>query len=89
MWTKSKSAQKPFCAACGHSGYRGRKGIFELLSLNDDIRQLIHAGAPASELRAAARALGMRTLREDGLRKAADGLTTLSEVLRVTMRDEN
>ncbi|WP_222847221.1 type II secretion system ATPase GspE [Pontiella desulfatans] len=77
------------CAACGNTGYMGRKGIFELLNVNDDIRQMIHGGATSTELRAAARALGMRTLREDGLRKAIDGITTVNEVLRVTMRDEN
>ncbi len=77
------------CPACGNTGYLGRKGIFELMHVNDEIRQMIYSGLSASELRAQARALGMRTLREDGLRKAADGITTLSEVLRVTMRDEN
>jgi general secretion pathway protein E/type IV pilus assembly protein PilB len=77
------------CPDCGNTGYLGRKGIFELLSMNDDLRQMIYSGATSSKLRAEARAMGMRTLREDGLRKAADGITTLNEVLRVTMRDEN
>jgi general secretion pathway protein E/type IV pilus assembly protein PilB len=76
------------CANCGQTGYLGRKGIFELLSVNDDIRQMIYSGASSTALRAQARAAGMRTLREDGLRKAADGITTVSEVLRVTMGDE-
>ncbi|VGO20008.1 putative type II secretion system protein HxcR [Pontiella sulfatireligans] len=77
------------CPACGDTGYAGRKGIFELLAINDDVRQMIYSGAPVAELRAKARSMGMRTLREDGLRKAADGITTVQEVLRVTMRDEN
>ena len=77
------------CSVCGNTGYMGRKGIFELLAVNDDVRQMIYAGATSTELRAEARNLGMRTLREDGLRKAADGITSLNEVLRVTMRDAN
>ncbi|MDF7824144.1 ATPase, T2SS/T4P/T4SS family [Pontiellaceae bacterium B12227] len=77
------------CAACGHTGYLGRKGIFELMNVNDDLRQMIYNGASSTELRASARALGMRTLREDGLRKVADGITTVNEVLRVTMRDKS
>jgi type IV pilus assembly protein PilB len=76
------------CPACGNTGYFGRKGIFELMNVNDDLRQMIYDGATSTELRASARALGMRTLREDGLRKVADGITTINEVLRVTMRDE-
>jgi type IV pilus assembly protein PilB len=77
------------CPACNQTGYVGRKGIFELLTVNDDVQQMIYAGLPTAELRTKARALGMRTLREDGLRKATSGITSLSEVLRVTMRDES
>jgi general secretion pathway protein E/type IV pilus assembly protein PilB len=77
------------CPSCGHTGYLGRKGIFELLPVDDDVQQMIYSGIPTTELRAKARALGMRTLREDGLRKATEGLTTLNEVLRVTMGDRN
>lgn len=77
------------CPACGNTGYLGRKGIFELMNVNDDLRQMIYNGATSTELRASARALSMCTLREDGLRKVADGITTINEVLRVTMRDEN
>ncbi len=75
------------CATCGSTGYFGRKGLFELLSVDDDLRQLIHAQAGTAELRRAARAMGMRTLREDGLRKAVEGETTLPEVLRATMKE--
>ncbi|MCF7817722.1 MAG: Flp pilus assembly complex ATPase component TadA, partial [Kiritimatiellales bacterium] len=77
------------CAACSQTGYLGRKGIFELMEVNDEIQQLIYSGLSAAALRAKARALGMRTLREDGLRKVAGGITTLNEILRVTMGDEN
>ena len=77
------------CPACGNTGYLGRKGIFELMNVNDDLRQMIYNGVTSTELRDEARALGMRTLREDGLRKVADGMTTVNEVLRVTMRDES
>lgn len=77
------------CPECRQTGYHGRKGIFELLNINDEIKQMIYSGATASELRSHARSQGMRTLREDGIRKAINGTTTLNEVLRVTMRDEN
>jgi type IV pilus assembly protein PilB len=76
------------CASCGQSGYKGRKGIFELMQLNDELRQMIYAGASTSHLRHKAREQGMTTLREDGLRKVIAGLTTLPELLRVTMGDE-
>jgi general secretion pathway protein E/type IV pilus assembly protein PilB len=75
------------CAACGQTGYSGRRGIFELLQVTDAIREMIYQKAELSELRNEARAMGMRTLREDGMRKAAEGLTTVNEVLRVTMKD--
>jgi type II secretory ATPase GspE/PulE/Tfp pilus assembly ATPase PilB-like protein len=75
------------CRACGNTGYRGRVGIFEVFEVTDPIRDLVAARAPAEELGRAARREGMRTLREDALAKAAEGLTTLEEVLRVTKRD--
>jgi general secretion pathway protein E/type IV pilus assembly protein PilB len=77
------------CADCKGTGYRGRIGIFEIFLIDDQVRNLIFDQVPATELRIKARELGMRTLREDGLRKVAAGLTTLSEVLRVTMGDSN
>jgi general secretion pathway protein E/type IV pilus assembly protein PilB len=77
------------CPECAQSGYSGRKGIFELLNVDDQIRELIHSGTTATQLRRQARASGMHSLREDGIRKAINGITTLSEVLRVTMKDEN
>jgi general secretion pathway protein E/type IV pilus assembly protein PilB len=77
------------CSVCGHTGYLGRKGIFELMKINDPLRQMIYSRATSSELRAEARAQGMRTLREDGLQKVVQGISTVNEILRVTMRDEN
>ncbi len=77
------------CAVCGQTGYHGRKGIFELMVVNDALREMIYQQAAVTELRTAARADGMHTLREDGFRKAADGITSISEVLRVTMRDQD
>jgi general secretion pathway protein E/type IV pilus assembly protein PilB len=77
------------CAACSTTGYKGRKGIFELFAIDDEIRNMIYRRAPTVELRHKARELGMRTLREDGLRKAVAGITTLEEVFRVTMGDSD
>jgi general secretion pathway protein E/type IV pilus assembly protein PilB len=76
------------CAHCQLTGYFGRKGIFEIFVVNDDIQRMIFDKASASELRRYAREAGMRTLREDGLRKAVAGVTTLEEVFRATMGDE-
>ncbi len=75
------------CSKCSLTGYSGRQGIFEIFTVNDEIRRMIFEKAPASEIRIAARETGMRTLREDGLRKVAAGWTTVSEILRVTMGD--
>ena len=75
------------CDKCGRSGYKGRKGIFEIFKVDDTIQRLIFDHAPATLLRQRAREMGMRTLREDGMLKVANGMTTLSEILRVTMGD--
>ena len=72
------------CAACGHSGYRGRGGVFEMLVVDAGVRRLIAEGANEPAIRRAARGAGMRSLREDGVRRAMAGETTLEEVLRVT-----
>jgi len=72
------------CAACNNSGFTGRTGVYELLAVNDDIRALIHRGAPESEIRAAAVASGLVTMRADGQRWVSDGTTSLDEVIRVT-----
>ena len=71
------------CNRCGGTGYYGRIGIFEMLEMNADLRNLTFAKAPTGEIRAKARSYGMLTLREDGLRKAIQGQTTVDEVLRV------
>jgi general secretion pathway protein E len=74
------------CPACRQTGYRGRLGIFELLLVDDAVRKRIHATATAAEINAAAREDGMTSLREDGIAKVRAGVTTVDEVLRVTMR---
>ena len=75
------------CDKCGRTGYKGRKGIFEIFKVDDTTQRLIFDHAPATLLRQRAREMGMRTLREDGMLKVASGMTSLSEVLRVTMGD--
>jgi general secretion pathway protein E len=72
------------CEACNKSGYKGRAGIFELMEMNDELRQLVMANADAGRLAEAARRHGMRSLREDGWAKVARGLTTAEEITRVT-----
>jgi general secretion pathway protein E len=72
------------CAACAETGYRGRRGIYELLSVDEAIRKLIIARTPAEQIKAQAISAGMRTLRDDGWRKVREGTTTVAEVLRVT-----
>jgi general secretion pathway protein E/type IV pilus assembly protein PilB len=77
------------CSECGNTGYRGRLGIFEIFVLNDEIRRMIYDKATASEIRRRARELGMRTLREDGVRKVLAGMTTPEEVISTTAKDED
>lgn len=72
------------CKECANSGYKGRQGLFELLLVNDALRQLITARAPTLVLKQKAIELGMRTLRDDGLRAIFDGTTTVDEVLKYT-----
>lgn len=74
------------CAACRQTGYRGRVGLFELLTVETRVRELITGRATAHEIEASAIARGMATLREGGLAKIAAGVTTPSEVIRVTAR---
>jgi type IV pilus assembly protein PilB len=87
--TISKMYKGKGCPACSNSGYKGRKGIFEIFQVDDSIERLIFDHAPATELRKRAREMGMRTLREDGMLKVASGMTSLEEVLRATMGDAN
>jgi len=72
------------CPACNRSGYRGRTGIYELLSIDDELRRLIHDRASEQALREHALSGGMRSLREDGMRWAGQGVISLEEVVRVT-----
>jgi len=72
------------CAACNRSGFSGRTGVYELLSVDDAIRALVHRSASEADIRTAARATGMRPMREDGQRWVDQGVTSLDEVIRVT-----
>jgi general secretion pathway protein E len=71
------------CDKCGHTGYQGRVGVYELLATTDEIRAQIHNRASEAEIRATAQKSGMKTMREDGDRWLRDGTTTLAELLRV------
>lgn len=75
------------CSEC-NKGYKGRLGIYEIFILDSSIEGLIYQMADASVIRRRAMEIGMRTLRQDGMRKAAAGLSTLSEVIRITVNDE-
>jgi len=75
------------CAECSNTGCRGRFGVFEIFLIDDEARKLIYEKVPTSVLRARAREMGMRTLREDGIRKVLAGLTTPEEVIRATVGD--
>jgi type IV pilus assembly protein PilB len=75
------------CNECNKTGHRGRFGIFEIFNINDEARKLIFEKVPANQLRIKAREMGMRTLREDGVRKVLAGMTTAEEVVRATVTD--
>jgi general secretion pathway protein E/type IV pilus assembly protein PilB len=77
------------CDSCRGTGYKGRNGIFEIFMVDDEIRTLINDRASVSEVRQRARDLGMRTLREDGIRKAVAGVTTPEEIIAATMGDKD
>jgi general secretion pathway protein E len=72
------------CAQCAMTGYKGRTGVYELMDVDDTIRSLIHSRAAEAEIAATAQATGMRSMREDGERLVAEGVTSAEEVLRVT-----
>lgn len=76
------------CEVCNNSGYKGRFGIIEIFMLTEEIQDLIFKGASSFQLKEAARKAGMRTLREDGVRKVMAGMTTLEEVVRASIADE-
>jgi len=77
------------CESCRHLGYQGRRGIYELLFLNEALRPLILSRAAASTIAQRAIEQGMRTLRVDGWTKVRNGITTIEEVLRVTQTEEH
>ena len=75
------------CEQCRGTGYKGRMGIFEIFVLDDEVRHMINKRSATFSLRQRARELGMRTLREDGVRKVLAGLTTAEEVISITIGD--
>jgi general secretion pathway protein E/type IV pilus assembly protein PilB len=75
------------CEQCRQIGYKGRMGIFEIFVIDDDVRHMINKRNSTLMLRQRARELGMRTLREDGIRKILAGLTSADEVISSTMGD--
>jgi general secretion pathway protein E len=72
------------CERCGGTGYRGRVGVFEILELNEEIRKLIGAQTDSNMIDAAAIRAGMTTMADDGVAKCRGGVTSASEILRVT-----
>jgi general secretion pathway protein E len=72
------------CAECGHTGYKGRTGVYELMIADDKVKSLIHSRAAESQLFVAAEQAGLRSMREDGERLVAEGVTSAEEVMRVT-----
>jgi type IV pilus assembly protein PilB len=87
--TREQINHRPFyygrgCGMCNNNGYKGRKGLYEYLRVSEPIRELINERKPTLFIKAKARELGMRTMREDGIRNILDGYTTSTEVLRYT-----
>jgi len=74
------------CSACNGTGYKGRVGLYEVMEVTDDMRELILIGASGLELRKKAIEQGMLTLRQSGLEKIRQGQTTIDEVVRETVR---
>ena len=72
------------CAECGMTGYRGRTGVYELMTVDEKIAALIHNRAAESQLFVAAEAAGLRSMRDDGERLIEQGITSAEEVMRVT-----
>ena len=74
------------CEKCNKTGYKGRVGLYEVMDITDELRELVLVGASGLELRRKAIEEGMLTLRMSGLRKVKDGLTTIEEVARETVK---
>jgi type IV pilus assembly protein PilB len=90
--TMQEAATKKFyygkgCEKCNNTGYKGRMGIYELLVMNDVLREMVVAEASLDDFRDACRKFGMRTLRESGMLNIHAGLTTVEEVVRETLTD--
>ena len=77
------------CVNCSASGFRGRVGIFEIFCMNEEFQQMIYEDVSLVALRTKSKEMGMRTMREDGIRKVLAGVTTVQEVLNVTVADSN
>ena len=74
------------CERCNNTGYKGRVGLYEVMEVTEELRELILVGASAIELRRKAIEEGMMTLRSSGLRKVKEGVTTIEEVVRETVK---
>ena len=74
------------CGTCNNTGYKGRVGLYEVFELSDEIRQLVLEGASSIELKQRATEEGMISLRKSGLHKVRDGMTTMEEVVRETVK---
>jgi type IV pilus assembly protein PilB len=83
-WRTFKFREGAGCIECGGTGYRGRSAIHELLELDDEIREMLLAKRPGSEIRKKARDKGMDFLRDSALDRVRDGITTLKEINKVT-----
>jgi type IV pilus assembly protein PilB len=79
-----KAVKGKGCMACSETGYKGRVALYEVMLIKDNIKEAVLQGASALELRELGRKNGMQTLREAGLQKIREGMTTVEEVLRVT-----
>ena len=75
------------CGSCNSTGYKGRLALYEVMPMADAIREAVLAGASTAEVKRTAVSTGMCTLRKSGINKIADGVTTVEEVLRITMPD--
>jgi type IV pilus assembly protein PilB len=87
LWSSVMFAEGAGCLECSGTGYHGRTAICELLDLTDRIREMIVGRRPTSEIKRVAREEGMMTLRESGMAKVRDGITTLKEINKVTFVD--
>ena len=75
------------CVKCRGTGHKGRAGIFEIFQIDDEVRHMVNENLSTPQLRRQAREIGMRTMREDGIRKVLNGMTSADEVINVTMSD--